>query len=108
MAIHINLFSVLYLSFRAHKRNSHSKYGWQKFTDNVIKAISGDCDKVVFLLVGGVAHKKEKMIDTNKHAVVKTAHPSPRSYRLFKGCNCFSDCNEKLKEFGLPPIDWSL
>ena len=94
--------------FRAHKANSHAKFGWQTFTDSVIKLISDNCSHVVFILWGGFAHKKEKLIDTKKHGVVKTAHPSPLSAGKFKNCGCFSSADKLLKSFGQKAVDWSL
>lgn len=96
------------LTVEAHKPNSHVKYGWQFFTDSIIKAVSDNCDHVVFILWGGFAHKKEPLIDLTKHVTIKTAHPSPLSLNKFKNCNCFSDCDAALVKFGLKPIDWSL
>ena len=94
--------------FRAHKPNSHAKLGWQKFTDAVIKKLSDEGDKIVFILWGGFAQKKEKLIDKNKHCVIKGAHPSPLSVKLFLGCKHFSQTNEALKKYGKTPIDWTL
>ena len=93
---------------RAHLPNSHAKLGWQTFTDNVIKTVSDRCLHVVFILWGNFAHKKDKLIDGTKHAIIKTAHPSPLSFNKFNACNCFSDCNSALQVFGLSPIAWSL
>ena len=67
------------LTVEAHKANSHAKCGWMGFTDHVIRSISSMSDPVVFLLWGGFAHKKEKLIDASKHKVLKCAHPSPLS-----------------------------
>lgn len=96
------------LTVEAHQANSHAKFGWQKFTDAVIQAVSEQCSHVVFILWGGFAHKKEKLIDAKKHGIVKTAHPSPLSAGKFKNCGCFSSCNKLLKSFGVKPVDWSL
>lgn len=96
------------LTVEAHKANSHAKFGWQTFTDAVIKVISDQCSHVVFILWGGFAHKKEKLIDSKKHGIVKTAHPSPLSAGKFKNCGCFSSCNTLLKSFDVKPVDWSL
>ncbi|KAK3600791.1 hypothetical protein CHS0354_020468 [Potamilus streckersoni] len=96
------------LTVEAHKPNSHASFGWQKFTDHVIKTVSDCGSSSVFVLWGGFAHKKEKLIDKSKHKVIKTAHPSPLSFNKFKGCGCFSECNKYLKEIGQTPIDWSL
>ena len=63
---------------------------------------------MVFILWGGFAHKKEKLIDTKKHGVVKTAHPSPLSAGKFKNCGCFSSADTLLKSFGQKAVDWSL
>ncbi|CAI2349035.1 unnamed protein product [Caenorhabditis sp. 36 PRJEB53466] len=96
------------LTVRAHEANSHSKIGWQTFTDTVIRVISNRSEKpIVFLLWGGFAHKKETLIDSKKHVVIKTAHPSPLSARFWWGCKCFSKCNEQLENNGRNPIDWS-
>ncbi|VDN05413.1 unnamed protein product [Thelazia callipaeda] len=94
------------LTVQAHRANSHSHIGWQKFTDEVIRIISRDCDGVVFLLWGGFAHKKEHIIDKKKHTIIKTAHPSPLSASMFFGCKCFSKANEALIKRGRPIIDW--
>ena len=94
--------------FRAHQPNSHKKYGWQTFTDNVIKKLSSDGKGIVFILWGAFAHKKEKLIDTTKHSIIKTAHPSGCSYYLFRDCKCFSKTNAKLKTLGREAVDWSL
>uniref|UniRef100_A0A914D8X9 Uracil-DNA glycosylase n=1 Tax=Acrobeloides nanus TaxID=290746 RepID=A0A914D8X9_9BILA len=96
------------LTVEAHKANSHSGIGWQKFTDAVIKILNTQRDGIVFLLWGGFAHKKEALVDKKKHAIIKNAHPSPLSYRHFKGCKCFSKVNELLIEFKKEPINWSL
>ncbi|EGT36189.1 CBN-UNG-1 protein [Caenorhabditis brenneri] len=96
------------LTVRAHEANSHAKIGWQTFTDTVIRLISKQSEKpIVFLLWGGFAHKKEELIDTKKHVVIKTAHPSPLSARLWWGCKCFSKCNTELENSGRNPINWS-
>jgi len=97
------------LTVEAHKANSHSGIGWQKFTDTVIRIVSDQSSKgIVFLLWGGFAHKKEALINTKKHRIIKTAHPSPLSYHRFKGCRCFSRTNEALVALGREPIDWNL
>ncbi|XP_033761387.1 uracil-DNA glycosylase-like isoform X2 [Pecten maximus] len=96
------------LTVEAHKPNSHSKYGWQKFTDQVIRIISKNCSAVVFLLWGNFAHKKESLIDKKKHSVIKTAHPSPLSYKKFENCKCFSLVDEALMKKKQGKMDWSL
>jgi len=96
------------LTVRAHEANSHSKCGWQTFTDAVISTVSSHCEGVVFLLWGNFAHKKEKLVDATKHSVLKFPHPSPLSYGKFKDCKCFSKVNEALESHGKKKIDWSL
>uniref|UniRef100_A0A915IZS4 Uracil-DNA glycosylase-like domain-containing protein n=1 Tax=Romanomermis culicivorax TaxID=13658 RepID=A0A915IZS4_ROMCU len=97
------------LTVEAHNANSHAAVGWQTFTDSAIKIVNKDCTGVVFLLWGGFAHKKEKLIDVKKHSIIKTAHPSPLSCTKFFGCRCFTRVNEILVEkYGKKPIDWSL
>lgn len=94
--------------FRAHQPNSHSKYGWQSLTDAIIRLVSETQQGVVFILWGGFAHKKEKLIDQKKNAVIKTAHPSPLSFGKFINCRCFSNANGELKKFKKSPVDWTL
>ncbi|CAD5219701.1 unnamed protein product [Bursaphelenchus xylophilus] len=90
------------------KPNSQAEYGWQKFTDNVIKAINRELEGVVFLLWGNFAQKKACFVDTKRHSVIKTAHPSPLSYRKFEDCKCFTKANKALEKHGKRPIDWSM
>ncbi|KAF8357256.1 ung-1, partial [Pristionchus pacificus] len=94
------------LTVRAHEANSHSKFGWYTLTDKIISIVSKETEGVVFLLWGGFAHKKESLVDTKKHTIVKTAHPSPLSARHFMGCKCFSQVNAHLKGYGKEPINW--
>ncbi len=88
---------------------SHAKYGWTDFTDTVIRTISDKKENVVFLLWGRFAQEKQGLIDENKHAVLKAAHPSPFSVEKgFFGCRHFSKTNQLLMHHHLPPIDWKL
>jgi len=96
------------LTVRAHSPNSHSKFGWQKLTDAIIRTVSNQQDQVVFLLWGNFAHKKEKLVDLSKHSVLKFAHPSPLSFNKFRGCQCFSKVNSELRKYKKSEIDWSL
>ena len=97
------------LTVEAHSANSHKKFGWQKFTDAVIKAISDKHDGVVFILWGGQAKKKKKMINTKKHKIVESAHPSGLSaHRGFFGSKPYSKTNAFLKELGKEPINWQI
>lgn len=87
---------------------SHKKSGWQKFSDHVIKTISKRCDGVVFLLWGGYAKKKKTLIDTTKHHVLESCHPSPLSaYHGFFECQHFSKANKILEDNGKGAIDWN-
>ncbi len=88
--------------------NSHAQSGWHTFTDAVIKKISDEKTGVVFLLWGKFAQDKAALIDTSKHFVLKSAHPSPFSVDRFFGCKHFSKTNEILVKEGKEPIDWSL
>ena len=89
--------------------NSHSKCGWQNFTNNVIKTINKQDQPIVFLLWGKQAEKKRELLTNKNHLVLITSHPSPFSARRgFMGCNHFKKANEFLKENGVEPVDWSL
>ena len=96
------------LTVRAHNAGSHQKKGWEQFTDAVIRAISQSKKDVVFLLWGGFAKKKVKWIDTNKHHVLTSGHPSPLSANrgYWFGNTNFLDANAFLKAKGLEPIIW--
>lgn len=95
------------LTVRAHEAASHQNKGWETFTDSVIKTISDHCDGVVFMLWGGFARSKAKLIDRSKHLILETAHPSPLSvYRGFYGCKHFSKANAWLKAKGKSEIEW--
>ncbi|CAF0815204.1 unnamed protein product [Rotaria sordida] len=96
------------LTVEPHLPNSHSRIGWTQFTDDVIKLLSTKRKGLVFLLWGGYAHAKEKLIDQTKHTIIKTAHPSPLSFNKFSNCKCFSLINAALEKYGEEPIDWSL
>ena len=88
---------------------SHAKIGWQIFTDKVIEVVSQQQARLVFLLWGAHAQSKEKLIDTSKHLVLKSVHPSPLSaHRGFIGNGHFSRCNKFLVQHELSPIDWRL
>lgn len=88
---------------------SHAGKGWQLFTDKVIQVVSQHQPRLVFLLWGAHAQSKEKLIDTSKHLVLKSVHPSPLSaHRGFIGNGHFSRTNKFLAQHGLAPIDWRL
>jgi uracil-DNA glycosylase len=91
------------------KAGSHANAGWQRFTDRVIEVVSEQRNHLVFLLWGAHAQSKEKLIDTQKHLVLRSPHPSPLSaHRGFIGNGHFSRTNKFLEQSGLQPIDWAL
>lgn len=97
------------LSVEQANAGSHQKRGWEQFTDHAIEALNRDREGLVFLLWGSYAQKKGRLIDTNKHLVLKSVHPSPLSaHRGFLGCGHFSQVNEYLQAKGQAPIDWTL
>lgn len=88
---------------------SHQGKGWEGFTDAVISALHREREHVVFLLWGSYAQRKGQIIDTRRHCVLRSVHPSPLSaHRGFLGCGHFSAANEYLRSHGFEPIDWSL
>jgi len=97
------------LTVNIHEPLSHQKKGWETFTLEAIKTINEHCDFVVFILWGSKAKKYQQYINTNKHQVITSAHPSPlSSYRGFFGSKPFSKTNQYLIKEGLKPIDWDL
>lgn len=87
--------------------NSHADYGWHIFTDAVIRAISNECEHVVFLLWGNNARQKRTLIDVSKHYILESAHPSPLSaYRGFFGNDHFKKANAYLEAQGRDAIIW--
>lgn len=95
------------LTVRAHTAGSHQNKGWETFTDSVIRTINEKKEHVVFLLWGSYAQKKGSFIDTEKHLVLKSVHPSPLSaYNGFFGNHQFSKTNAYLAEHGKTPIQW--
>lgn len=98
------------LTVRAHQAGSHQNKGWEQFTDAAITALSEGRDNLVFLLWGGYARKKGAHIDSSKHLVLTSGHPSPLSANrgYWFGNQHFSKTNTYLKEKGKQPIDWRL
>jgi len=89
------------------KPKSHHKLGWETFTNNLIKFISANRKDIIFILWGSSAIKKEKIIDSSKHYILKGVHPSPLSaYRGFFGCKHFSKANKILESIGKTKINW--
>lgn len=95
------------LTVRAHEAGSHQKKGWEKFTDAVIHLVADRLDNVVFILWGNYAISKGEFIDSQKHLILKSVHPSPLSaYHGFFGNKQFSTANHYLKVHGKDPIQW--
>jgi len=96
------------LTVKAHNAGSHQKKGWEQFTDAVISTISEKNENIVFLLWGGFAKKKGAKINTNKHFVLTSGHPSPLSANrgYWFGNKHFSKVNKLLKDSNLPKINW--
>jgi uracil-DNA glycosylase len=97
------------LPVRGGQAASHAGKGWETFTDEVIKAVNEKDHRVVFILWGSHARKKKALVDTQRHVVIESAHPSPLSARNgFFGSKPFSRTNAALEAVGLDPIDWRL
>jgi uracil-DNA glycosylase len=97
------------LTVRAHQANSHKDKGWETFTDAIIRDMSAKPDPVVFVLWGSYARKKAQLIDTRKHHIIQSAHPSPLSaHSGFFGSRPFSKINNFLKSVGKEEIDWQI
>lgn len=96
------------LTVRAHQAASHQRRGWEKFTDAVIKALDAHRDHLVFILWGGYARSKAKLIDSSRHLVLQSVHPSPLSanHGGWFGNHHFSRANTYLKEHGEDEIIW--
>lgn len=97
------------LTVEAHKAGSHQNKGWEQFTDAVIHKLAENCQGIVFILWGAYAQRKGAFIDSSRHCILKSAHPSPLSaYRGFFGNNHFGKANEYLIQRGNQPINWQL
>lgn len=97
------------LTVRAGLAHSHATFGWESFTDEVIRQLDKEREHLVFMLWGSHAQKKGAFIDRNRHLVLTAPHPSPLSaYRGFFGCKHFSQANAYLQAHGLEPIDWQV
>ena len=96
------------LTVRGGEAGSHQKQGWETFTDRVIALLSEEKSNLVFLLWGGYARKKVKLIDANKHLILESGHPSPLSANRghWFGNRHFSKCNEYLIKHNKAPINW--
>lgn len=97
------------LTVRAHEAASHQRKGWETFTDRVLQAVDAQPRTVVFILWGASARRKRALIDTSRHVVIESPHPSPLSaHRGFFGSRPFSRANEALVAAGREPVDWRL
>ena len=96
------------LTVQAGQPTSHSRAGWQEFTDAVIRYLSENREGIVFLLWGRFAAEKAALIDSSRHHVLLAAHPSPLARGAFFGCRHFSKTNQILVSEGKKPIDWQL
>lgn len=95
------------LTVRAHAAGSHQGKGWEQFTDAVIKTLSEEREHIVFILWGNYARSKKSLIDTSKHYVIESPHPSPFSaHGGFFGSKPFSRANAYLVSSGEKEIDW--
>lgn len=95
------------LTVIAKKPNSHADLGWHQLTDNIIETISQKKTGVVFMLWGAFAQRKRQLINSSKHLVLTTSHPSPLSaHRGFLGSGVFSLCNDYLKKNKIQKIRW--
>lgn len=95
------------LSVRAGQAASHQRRGWETFTDEVIRVVSAKDERVVFILWGAAARTKRAIVDTSRHVVIESAHPSPLSaHNGFFGSRPFSQTNQALADAGREPIDW--
>ncbi len=97
------------LTVREGAANSHKGMGWEQFTDRIIELLNQREQPMVFLLWGGNARSKARLITNPKHLVLQCAHPSPLSaFNGFFGCRHFSKTNEFLEKNGIEPINWRL
>lgn len=96
------------LTVEKNKAGSHSKIGWQTFTDAVISILSAQRTGLIFLLWGNYARSKKTLIDATRHTILEAAHPSPLARDAFNGCAHFSKVNRILQSRNEPPIQWQL
>ena len=97
------------LTVRARQAASHQGKGWETFTDQVISAVDDKPERVVFILWGAAARRKKTLIDTSRHVIIESAHPSPLSaHNGFFGSRPFSRANEALVAAGREPVDWAI
>ena len=97
------------LTVRAHRAASHQGKGWETFTDEVIRVVNDKPERVVFILWGASARRKRSLVDTARHTIIESAHPSPLSAAGgFFGSRPFSRANQALAAAGREPVDWAI
>src|SRR5690606_4305007 len=96
------------LTVEKSQAGSHSKIGWQRFTDEVIGCLSRERSGLIVLLWGNYARSKKPLIDSSRHVILEAAHPSPLARDAFSGCGHFSKVNRLLTDRGESPIDWQI
>ncbi|HPK10464.1 MAG TPA: uracil-DNA glycosylase [Saprospiraceae bacterium] len=96
------------LTVEKNKAGSHKNIGWQDWTDSVIRKISENRENLVFMLWGNFAKSKKPLINTKKHLVLESVHPSPLAGNRFLGNGHFSAANNYLISKGISPIDWTI
>jgi uracil-DNA glycosylase len=97
------------LTVRGGAAGSHQQHGWETFTDHVIRVVDAKAEPVVFVLWGASARRKRALIDTDRHVIIESAHPSPLSaHNGFLGSRPFSRANSALVAAGRDPVDWDL
>lgn len=96
------------LTVEKNKPASHRDYGWQAFTDFTIRYLSENYKNIVFMLWGNFAKNKKTLIDSSKHLVLESAHPSPLAGNAFQGCKHFSKANEYLTRHGKLAVNWQV
>ena len=97
------------LTVRQGRAASHQGKGWETFTDEVLRAVNDKPERVVFILWGASARKKKALVDTSRHVIIESPHPSPLSASSgFFGSHPFSRANKALVEAGRDPIDWRI
>lgn len=96
------------LTVRAHQAASHQRKGWEEFTDAAIRVLSQQREHLVFILWGGYARSKAYLIDSTKHLILQSVHPSPLSANRggWFGNHHFSQANAYLSAHGMTPVDW--
>lgn len=96
------------LTVRAHQAGSHQNCGWEEFTNAAIRALNQKKEHLVFMLWGGYAKSKSPLINSNRHLVLQSVHPSPLSANRggWFGNHHFSKCNDYLESNNIEPIHW--